>query len=125
MFTQMYKVSSPLSLASINIMEMVKTQHFLKSKGIPYHFMSYVNYWNKDEHVSRNGDFGVLAFPELSSLINEIDFSHWIFTNDQKDGIFELAKEQNNFQPDNFHPGNQTSENWANIVSQRIKDAYQ
>jgi hypothetical protein len=125
MFTQMYKVSSPLSLASINIMEMIKTQHFLKSKGIPYHFMSYVNYWTSEEHVSRNGDFGVMAFPQLKSMINELDFSQWIFTNDRRDGIFEIAKETNNFQPDGFHPGDTVSKSWANIVNQRVKDFYQ
>jgi hypothetical protein len=87
--------------------------------------MSYVNYWTSEEHVSRNGDFGVLAFPQLRPLINELDFSRWIFTNEQQDGIFELAKEKNDFQPDGFHPGNQTSKSWADIVSQQVKDFYQ
>jgi len=121
MFTEMYKVSNPLSLASINIMEMVKTQNFLQNKGIPYHFMSYVNYWTTEEHVSRNGDFGVMALPQLRPLINELDFSRWIFTNNQRDGIFEMARIANDFQTDGFHPGNATSKAWAHVVDSVVK----
>jgi len=124
MFTQMYKVSNPLSLGNINLMEMVKTQNFLQNKGIPYHFMSYVNYWTSDEHVSRNGDFGVMALPQLRPLINELDFSRWIFTNDQKDGIFEMARDANDFQSDGFHPGNNTSRFWAELVDSVLKKVY-
>lgn len=124
MFTQMYKVSNPASLGSINIMEMVKTQNFLQNKGIPYHFMSYVNYWTSDEHVSRNGDFGVMAIPQLRPLIDELDFSRWIFTNNQKDGIFEMARDANDFQADGFHPGNNTSRRWAELVDSVLKKVY-
>jgi len=116
MFYEMYKVSSPLSLATINLLEMVKLQNFLISKKIPYNFMSYVNYWNRQQQVSPNGDFGVLAFPELRDLVNEIDFSRWIFTNANRDGLYELALEQKDFQPDGFHPGIPVYQQWARIV---------
>lgn len=116
MFYEMYKVASPLSLASINLMEIVKLQNFLQNKKIPYHFMSYVNYWNTDVQVSPNGDFGVLAFPELKMLIQEIDFDPWIFADQQRNGVYELAKQQQNFQPDGFHPGIPIYQQWAQIV---------
>jgi hypothetical protein len=122
MFYEMYKVGSPMSLASINLMEIIKTQYFLKSKGIPYHFMSYVNYWNSAEHVSRNGDFGVLAFPELKSLIDEIDFDPWIFANKQRDGVYEMAQTNNDFQDDGFHPGISTYKKWAQIISEHLPE---
>jgi hypothetical protein len=124
MFTQMYKVSNPLSLGSINLMEMVKTQNFLQNKGIPYHFMSYVNYWTHEEHVSRNGDFGVMALSQLRPLINELDFSRWIFTNDRRDGIFEMAQNAKDFQSDGFHPGDATSKAWAHVVDLVLKKVY-
>ena len=38
--------------------------------------MSYVNYWNQEDNVSPNGDFGVLKYPELKYLIDQIDFKH-------------------------------------------------
>ena len=120
-FSKMYKISNPLSLASINLMEMIKTQNFLQNKKIPYHFMSYVNYWNTDEFVSRNGDFGVLKYPELELLIREIDFTRWIFINNNRDGVYEVSKDRNSFQPDGFHPGNDVSEFWADIVNQHVQ----
>jgi hypothetical protein len=116
MFYEMYKVASPMSLATINVMEIVKLQNFLQNHKIPYHFMSYVNYWNTDAHVSPNGDFGILAFPELKPLIDQIDFDRWIFSDQQRNGIYELAKQQHNFQPDGFHPGIPIYEQWANLV---------
>lgn len=121
MFKEMYKVSSELSLGTINLMEMVKLQNFLIAKKIPYHFMSYVNYWSEEERVSKNGDFGVYRYPELKFLIDELDFSRWIFTNEQKDGVFELAKELNSWQDDKFHPGDTAQSAWAKFVTERIK----
>jgi len=117
LFRQMYKVSSNLSLAHANLIEIVKTQEFLKSKNIPYRFMSYVNYWNTDENCSPNGDFGVLQYPELRALINSIDWSQWIFKNAQRDGIYEMAKIAQDYNGDRFHPGAQTNLEWAKIVS--------
>lgn len=117
MFYEMYKVSSPLSLASINLMEIVKLQNFLRSKQISYNFMSYINYWNTDAKIGPNGDFGVLAFPELSHIIAEIDFEPWIFANAQRNGIYELARLEQDFQPDGFHPGTDTYRAWAEIVN--------
>jgi hypothetical protein len=123
MFYEMYKVSSPMSLASINLMEIVKLQNFLQNKGIPYHFMSYVNYWNSKEHVSPNGDFGVMAFSELNDLISEIDFDPWIFADQQRNGIYELALQQKDFQPDGFHPGIPIYQQWANTINDHLHKA--
>jgi hypothetical protein len=117
LFRQMYKVSNHLSLAHANIIEMVKTQFFLKALGIPYRFMSYVNYWHSGDTCSPNGDFGVLKFPELAPLINSIDWSNWIFANDQQDGIYEMAKTANDYNGDRFHPGASTNLQWAKLVS--------
>lgn len=120
-FKELYKVSSEISLGSINLMEMVKLQGFLKSKNIPYHFMSYINYWNREERVSKNGDFGVLQYPELDPFVNELDFSRWIFKNEQRDGVYELAQELDSWQDDAFHPGDEAHQTWAQLVSDRVK----
>ena len=82
--------------------------------------MSYVNYWGNGTHLSPNGDFGVAQYPELNYLINDIDFSQWIFTNDNKDGIYEMARESNDFMPDGFHPGTDTHQRWAEFITSRI-----
>jgi len=120
MFYEMYKVSSKLSLAYINLMEIVKLQNYLESKKIPYKFMSYVNYWTNGDHISPNGDFGVYDFPDLQPIINQIDFSKWIFLDDSKNTIYDLAKANNDFQEDRFHPGAQTHQQWAELVSRNL-----
>lgn len=120
MFYEMYKVSSDLSLASINLMEMIKLQNYLKAKNIPYKFMSYVNYWCHGKNISPNGDFGVYDIPELQPLIKEIDFSNWIFTDENKSTIYDLAKQLNDFTGDGFHPGSVTHQQWAKLVSDRL-----
>lgn len=120
LFKQMYKVSNPLSLAHINLIEIVKCQDFLKSRNIPYRFMSYVNYWNQEENCSPNGDFGVLKYRELGSLINGIDWSQWIFSDEQRNGIYEMARAAEDYHGDRFHPGLATNQLWAELVNQRI-----
>jgi len=120
MFYEMYKVSSELSLAHINLVEIVKLQNFLQAKNIPYRFMSYVNYWGTGDNLSPNGDFGVGKFPELRYLTEEIDFDRWIFTNANRDGIYEMARESNDFMPDGFHPAAATHQRWAELIMSRI-----
>lgn len=120
MFYEMYKVSSELSLATINLMEMIKLQNYLKAKNMPYKFMSYVNYWTHGKNLSPNGDFGVLDFPELKPLIDEIDFNHWIFADDNRKCVYDVAKELGSFQEDGFHPGEAAYRAWAELVKSRI-----
>ena len=119
MFYEMYKVSSELSLAHINLMEIVKLQNFLKAKGIPYRFASYVDYWNSNDHVSPNGDFGVYKYPELGSIIKEIDFGNWVFDGGRR-SIYDVAKDHDSFQPDGFHPGTTANQYWAELMMSSI-----
>ena len=120
MFYEMYKVSSKLSLAHINILEIIKLQNFLVAQGIPYKFMSYVNYWKTGDNLSPNGDFGLMDLPEIQYLINSIDFSKWIFYNQQRDGVYELAVNLNDFMSDGFHPGERAQRQWAEFVNQQL-----
>lgn len=120
MFYEMYKVSSPLSLATINLMEILKLQSYLKGKNIPYKFMSYVNYWTNGDNLSPNGDFGVMDYPELFPLIQAIEFDKWVFDDAQKSCIYDVAKKLNNFMDDGFHPGADTHRYWAELIKSRI-----
>jgi hypothetical protein len=120
MFYEMYKVSSNTSLGTINLQEMVKLQEYLKSKNIPYRFMSYVNYWGSGEYVSPNGDFGVADHKYLKLYTDAIDWSKWIFTNDMRDGIYEMAKSENSFTDDGFHPSSLIHQRWAEFITARI-----
>jgi hypothetical protein len=121
MFKELYKVSNHATLAYINLMEMVKLQNLLKAKGKKYYFMSYVNYWNDLEHVSPNGDFGVMNIPEVRHLVKEFEFNRWIFLNNDKDGIYELSKQHDSFKPDNFHPSDEMQQLWAARILERLE----
>ena len=116
----MYKVSSDLSLATINLMEIIKLQNYLKAKGIPFKFMSYINYWTEGKHISPNGDFGLSDIPEVQYLINEIDFDQWIFADNKRKCIYDVAKELNSFEADGFHPGPAAHQAWAELITRSI-----
>lgn len=120
MFYEMYKVSDDVSLATINLMEMIKLQQFLKSRNLKYVFMSYVNYWKSHDVPDFNGDFSVSAIPELSHLVSAIDFDPWLFLDSEKSGVFDLALAQNDFLPDGIHPGAASHTQWAHLVNDRI-----
>lgn len=120
LFKQMYKVSDQRSLAHINLIEIVKCQEFLQSRQIPYRFMSYVNYWHSKGACSPNGDFGVLQYPELGPLISSIDWNQWIFSDANKNGIYEMACANEDYHGDRFHPGADTNRRWAQLVVSRL-----
>jgi hypothetical protein len=82
--------------------------------------MSYVNYWHDQDHCSPNGDFGVLKYQELEPLIQDIDWSRWIFTDAQRNGIYEMARAADDYNGDRFHPGAETNRAWALMVSQAM-----
>ena len=121
MFSNIYKFTSYEDLAILSITEIIKLQGYLKSKNIPYYFMSYINYWNQpNDWLSKNCDKGLNNYPELNSIISQIDFESWIFLNDNKDGIFELALESNLLMSDNYHPNKQAQNLWFDIIQQRL-----
>lgn len=116
MFNNTYKMSSRPSLATNSLLEMIKLQNYLKHRNINYHFMSYVNYWNDKENLI-NGNFGLFQYPELQYLIKQIDFSKWIFSDKQYNGVYELALKNNDFYDDNFHPGLSADKAWAELIN--------
>lgn len=132
-FHTQYRVSSDLSLVTHSIMEMLKLQSYLKSRNIRYHFMSYINYWTDRQYVD-NSNVGVYQYPEIEHLLQAIDFDRWIFADDNKNGIYEMSIQMQDFidsgkyrhlwkHPENrpgTHPGLKASERWANLVDQRL-----
>lgn len=122
LFYEQYKVSSELSLATTNLLEMVKLKNFLDSKQMNYRFMSYVNYWQVDNVPAFNGDFSVAKYPELKLYINELDFDKFIFLNDNKDTVFDVAQSMQDFMEDGIHPGAAAHKEWANVVSSQLSD---
>jgi hypothetical protein len=104
-----------------SLLNMLKLQSWLESKNIDYRFMSFMNYWN-DSYVENELQYPSVKNLELDALIDKINFDKFIFTDDAKNGIFELAKDQNLYASDNVHPNTQAGKLWADIVVQKIKN---
>lgn len=124
-FSPQYLIENEEELAYISLLEIIKAQSFLKAMGRKYYMMSYVNYWNLPPgHRSKNMDVGLNMLPRLRYLVDMIDFSNWIFINDNKDGIYELAVSNNWIIDDGFHPDDRANYEWAKIICQRINQDF-
>jgi len=122
LFENTYKFMQYQDLALLSLLEIIKLQSFLKAKNIKYYFMSYINYWNQPkEWFSKNLDQGLNNYPMLDDITKEIDFNNWIFSNDNRDGVYELALQNNDFWDDNYHPGKETQRQWGEIVIDRLR----
>ena len=116
------KFSGEKELVFQSIMNMLKLQSWLESKNIDYRFMSFMNYW-KDSYFENGLEYPSVTNLGLDRLINEINFSKWIFSDDSKNGIFELAKNQNLCGTDNVHPNSEAGKLWANHIIKEIEHA--
>ena len=120
LFTPLYKVSNERSMAQDTLVQLLSTQHYLKQNNIPYIMSSYVNYWN-DEDIVGQIDFGIRKYADLDYLVDQIDFSNWVFANENKDCIYELAKSiPNGLEEDGFHPDLSVHNMWADLLMQHI-----
>jgi hypothetical protein len=106
-----------------SLMNILKLQSWLESKKIDYRFMSFMNYWN-DSYVENRQEYPSVKNLGLDTLISEIDFTKWIFSDDKKNGLFELAKDQNFLcDKDHIHPNTQAGKLWADIIIKKIENA--
>lgn len=81
--------------------------------------MSYVNYWNRPKDwVSKNGDVGINNYNV--PLVNSVDFSDWLFLNENKDGLGEFAEQNNMLSDDLFHPSDEAHSLWADTIYNRM-----
>jgi hypothetical protein len=115
------KFSSAKELIFQSLLNMLKLQAWLESRNVDYRFMSYMNYWN-DSYIENGFEYPSVKNLGLDSLINEINFDKFIFADNHKNGIFELAKNQNLFDVDNIHPNTQAGKLWADIIVKEIEN---
>jgi lysophospholipase L1-like esterase len=112
------KYSCERDLVYLSLMNILKLQSWLESKNIEYRFMSYMNYWNNG-YIENN-----LKQPSvnlnLESLVSQIDFSQWIFSDSEKNGIFELANKHNLYTDDGVHPNSDAGNLWSKIILENL-----
>jgi hypothetical protein len=105
-----------------SILEILKTQGYLKSLGIPAYYTCMLNQFVADPTVmSRHTcEYGATRFPGLQKLIDQIDFDAWILE-DQR-GMFENCDRLNLLDDDHFHPSAQGYSYWINKFVARLKN---
>ena len=123
LFEEQFKSMSDENLATLSLLEIIKLQNYLKVNNKKYLFCTYINYWNQAvDWNTRDGDFSINTIPSLDRYVNQIDFSNWIFSDNDKNGYYELAKKDNFFEKDGHHPGVQAGLIWGEIIKERVKE---
>ena len=119
-FGPLYKISNNRSMAAETLIHILMLQNYFKANNIPYIMTSYVNYWTDEARVA-DLDFGIAQFADLQYLVKQIDFDRWLFANDRKDCIYELAKQNNDLQEDGWHPDFATHDKWADLLIKKLE----
>ena len=124
-FNPLYKISDEASMANDTLVNILSLQGYLKSNNIPYIMSSYMNYWSDQDRVG-DLDYGIGKYPEFGYLVDQIDFSRWLFVNENRDCIYELAKSTpNGLQDDMFHPSFDVHKLWADkLFDKLLKDGF-
>jgi len=123
LFEEQFKTMSDENLATLSLLEIIKLQNFLKVNTKQYIFCTYINYWNQStEWNTRDGDFGINNFPKLNKYVKQIDFSNWVFSDSNKNGYYEIAKEHNFFEKDGHHPSAPAGILWGELINNRLKE---
>jgi hypothetical protein len=119
-FNPMYKYSNKFTMAQDTLIHIINLQNYFKANKITYLMSSYVNYWTRDKQVAEL-DYGLKQYPGLLPLINQIDFTRWVFANNNQDGIYELAKDINQLEDDNFHPNFIAHAAWTDLIVEKLE----
>jgi hypothetical protein len=104
-----------------SLLNMLKLQAWLESNSINYRFMSFMNYWNNN-YFENGFEYPSVKNLELDALIDKINFNKFIFTDNTKNGIFELAQDQKLYNIGNIHPNTEAGKLWADIVLKKIEN---
>jgi hypothetical protein len=105
-----------------SILEIVKTQGYLKSLGIPAYHTCMLNQFVSDPDVmaKHTCEYGVQRFPSLQKLVDQIDFSNWILEDGL--GMFETCSKLDLLSEDGFHPNEQGYSYWIDKFVARLKN---
>jgi len=107
LFSGYHKFLSTEQLHYNSLMEIVKTQGYLKSLGVPYYFGSMLNQFDPKFNEWNNfAEKSAVGFPTQGNqdLIDQIDFDRWFLT--EHGGVYETCKNLGYINPevDPVHP---------------------
>jgi hypothetical protein len=111
------KTNDNQSLCVDSLQNFILLEAYLQSKGYPYLFTSYVNYWGEDHEycATTEVDPNIGYHCKNISLYKNFDFSNWFFINDKRDcfGEFALDDIRNR---DDAHPSPDTHQRFAREI---------
>jgi hypothetical protein len=112
-FDTQYKLSDPRCLCHDTVMNIQNLENYLRLHGYQFRFMSYVNYWRPDtESADMGGDYSIPFFFGDSHLYQHLDWDHWIFSNADRDGLGEFARDRGQLDS-TAHPTHDAHRAWA------------
>lgn len=105
-----------------SVLEIVKTQGYLKSLGVPAYHTCMLNQFvaDPDNMAQHTCEYGTDRFASLKPLIDQIDFSTWILDNQL--GMFETCSNLNLIGDDGFHPSGEGYKYWTGLFVDRLKN---
>lgn len=125
-FKSLYKMENENTMGKESLRNMVKLQEFLTAHRYKFKFMSYVNYWEDTADKIGDMDFSLTHYLKYDHWYRALDFSNWIFMDEQKNGIYEYTKQHGLFLDDNFHPNDQAHKEFAHkYIYPQIKHYFQ
>lgn len=102
-----------------SLLEIIKTQGYLRSLNVDFCFATMINQFQADpgHFMEQTSEYGVTRYPTLAPLVKAIDFSDFVFGDNNK-GIYETCRDLGMISEDNFHP---SAAGYAYWVDQVIK----
>lgn len=96
--------------------------NYLIVNGYQFRFMTYVNCWDKENPKIAGPDYSIAHYAGHLPSYKKLDFSKWVFINENKDGLFEYAKQLGELTVDRFHPTEAAQEQFTkNILIPHLK----
>lgn len=119
-FQKLYREMDFAQLAYLTLKNILNTQQYLVAKQQPYYFMTFINYWDRNRPEQQFKSFyyddpPIDSWPQFQYLIDQIDWSRWIFDNG-KNGIYERCIDVADLAPDRLHVGEKINQDWGNKV---------
>lgn len=118
LFTNYYKFTDHEQLHRRSLLEIIKTQSYLKTIDTPYYCTSMLDQFNGsiDSMMENTCEYGAGRYPGNSNLVNSIDFTPWLDV-----GIYETVKAADMLDTDRFHPNVDGYNYWISLFVDRLK----
>lgn len=106
LFLHHYTTIDPVIMCSQTLYQILMLSVYLEHQGFSQYFMSHLNYWDSDpsrESVT-DGSLNVAFFCRNLPIFQCMAFDRWIFSNNNKDSIYEFCRDRDLLSADQFHP---------------------